>query len=96
MNVLNPLPFFPFFCLQSVRYWIIGEKSRENVSREKKEKKKKKKKETVLCTFPFFLSRIHIVYRYYRYYRCHNPGIGEILRVREFDGRKRCKKRGKN
>lgn len=97
MNVLNPLPFFSFFfCLQSVRYWITGEKSRENVSREKKEKKKKKKKETVLCTFPFFLSRIHIVYRYYRYYRCHNPGIGEILRVREFDGRKRCKKRGKN
>lgn len=79
-----------------MRYWITGEKSRENVSREKK--KKKRKKETVLCTFPFFLSRGH-GYRYIVIIViiviCHNPGIGEILCVREFDGRKRCKKRGK-
>lgn len=99
-NIFNerfePPPFFFLFFASSPCATGLPVKKAVKMFRVKRRKKRKRKrKKQFFARFPSF-SRGHIVYRYYRYYRCHNPGIGEILRVREFDGRKRCKKRGKN
>lgn len=93
---LNSLPLL-FFSPPPVRAvpWITSEKSRENVSREKKKKKERKKQ--FFARFPSFsfADTVRYIVIIVIIVICHNPGIGEILCVREFDGRKRCKKRGK-
>ena len=60
-------------------------------------RRKKRRKKQFFARFPSFsfADTVRYIVIIVIIVICHNPGIGEILCVREFDGRKRCKKRGK-